>query len=99
MRSPRYGLFAAVSAPRRRSSEAVQGLLAIFGLVSGLFKFFSDWLSRREIARACENEGLVQAFKRALQLLREGEEARDLRARLDADVKRLREPDDYRRGE
>jgi hypothetical protein len=77
----------------------MQGLLAFFALLAGLFKFFSNWWQRREIAKASENENLVQEYRHALQFLRESDEARSLRARLDADPKQLRRDDGYERRE
>lgn len=77
----------------------MQGLLALFSLLGGLFKIFTDWRQRSEIARATENQNLVEVFSRALRLLRISDEARSSRARLDADVEQLREDDGQRRGE
>jgi hypothetical protein len=77
----------------------MQGLLAFFSLCNGLFKFFIDWWRRREIVQASENKSLVQGFRRALQILQTSDEARALRARLDADPEQLRRDDGYHRGE
>lgn len=77
----------------------MQGLLALFSLLAGLFKFFSEWLQRRDIRDAARNEGLVETYRRVLQLLRKGEEARAMRARLDSDPERLRRDDGDLRAE